>query len=152
MLDELINAAIFNDVSYNAMQEISEFCEVIELSEGDSLISENDADYDIFILTDGALEVVSKGAKSTSEEVVISKADCNVYGEITWLTRNRRTATLRCHGTVSAIKIDGEELIQYMENNPAIGFEIMRNTAVIVAERLENTNSLIKQILWNNNI
>ena len=152
MLDELIDTAIFKDVSYSAMQEISAFCEAMEFNEGESMISENDADYDIFILTEGALEVVSKGAKSTSEEVVISKADCNVYGEITWLTRNKRTATLRCHGAVSAIKIDGEELFKYMEANPAIGFEIMRNTAVIVAERLENTNTLIKQILWNNNI
>jgi len=152
MVDDLLSAAIFNEVAYDAMEDISNFCVRIELSEGDALISENDSDYDLFVLSDGTLEVVSSGSGKTSGEVVISKQDYNVFGEITWLTRNRRTATLRCKDQVSAVKIDGDALTKYMEAHPQVGFEIMRNTAKIVAERLENTNTLIKQILWNSNI
>jgi len=152
MIDELISAAIFSEVPYNAMKDIEAFCTSIELGEGDTLISENDSDSDLYILCDGALEVVSSSSKDTSGEVVISKQNYNVFGEITWLTNNRRTATLRCRGSVNAIQIDGKALMTYLEDHPEVGFEIMRNTARIVAERLENTNTLIKQILWNSNI
>jgi len=152
MIDELIGAAIFKDIPYDAMVEIETFCTLIELGEGDALISENDTDSDLYIVSGGALEVVSSGSSGTSSEVVISEQDYNIFGEITWLIHHRRTATLRCKGNVSAIKIDGMALMNYLETHPAIGFEVIRNTAKIVAERLENTNTLIKQILWNSNI
>jgi len=152
MVEELLEAAIFQDISYTAMKDIAQFSVAIELDEGDALISENEIEYDLYVLSAGTLEVVSSGSDNTSGEVVISKQDYNIFGEITWLTRNRRTATLRCKNQVKAIKIDGDELLKYMENNPVVGFEIMRNTAKIVAERLENTNTLVKQILWNSNI
>jgi len=152
MVDELLSAAIFKNINRDAMDDISDFCELIELDDGDALISENQNDSDLYVLWEGKLEVVSSGTEKTSGEIVISKQDYNIFGEITWLTHKRRTATLRCIGSVNAIKIDGEMLSDYLEENPEIGFQVMKNTAKVLAERLENTNTLIKQILWNSNL
>jgi hypothetical protein len=59
---------------------------------------------------------------------------------------------VRCYGPVEVIQIDGEKLRQYLQQNPHAGFNILRRTAVMVAESLAQTSGLLKQVLWANNI
>lgn len=152
MIDDLLNTELFKDLAYEVLEDIADFCTPINLVEGDALISENDSDYDLYILIEGKLEVVSNSSAGTSNEVVISEQDYSLFGEITWMTHRRRTATLRCQGSVSAMRINGDALMAYLETNTEVGFEVMRNIAKIIATRLENTNTTIKQILFNTNL
>lgn len=153
MINCLVNTFLFQELEFSAIEEIAKFCTKLNLSDGEILISENEAqNYDLFILCMGSVEIVSSSSSKTSEEIVISKQDTEVFGEIAWLTRNKRTATLRCRGEVEAVRIDATKLMEYMEVNPQIGFEIMRKIANLLAKRLEQTNNLLKQILWNTKI
>ena len=152
MIDCLMNTFLFEDLEYTDLERITQFCSQLELDDGDILISENELDYDLYVLCEGYVEIISTGARNLSGEVVISKQDKNVFGEISWLTNCKRTATLRCRGDVVAIRIDGDKLMAYLDSHSQAGFTVMRRAARLLGERLEDTNNLLKQILWNTNI
>jgi hypothetical protein len=42
--------------------------------------------------------------------------------------------------------------MQYLDSHPEVGFPVMKNMALLLADRLNDADSLLKQILWNSNI
>lgn len=146
---ELENVQLFQGLNAGELAEISTLCTRLELTAGDVLISEHDEQADLFILCKGNVEIVSGASATTSSEIAISESEKNIFGEINWLLRAERTATVRCVGDVDAIRIDGQMLMRYLEKNPGAGFPIMRRIAKLLANRLKQSDILIKQILWN---
>lgn len=151
--EQLLKLELFEDLSTDEIDEISAISTLRYLLDGTLLIQENDVDqFDLYVLCQGSLEVVSSHSPATSSEVVISKDEKNIFGEIGWLCQKKRTADVRCYGPVEVIQIDGEGLRLFMKHNPQAGFHILRRTAVMVAESLTQTSGLLKQVLWANNI
>jgi len=150
MTDDLEKATLFQGLNPSQLKAISSFCSLLTLLDGDMLIREEDrGDSDIYLLLDGAVEIVSNNTMITSSEVVISKEDKDVFGEIAWLTGSPRTASVRCRGGVNAIRVDGKALTSYLEQHPAAGYSVMREIALTQSRRMQRTDSLLKQILWN---
>jgi CRP-like cAMP-binding protein len=52
-------------------------------------------------------------------------------------------------GEVEAIRIDGEQFMDYLQTHPETGFKVMRAVTRLVADSLSQTDQLLKQILWN---
>ena len=153
MIDALADSSICENLDHFAIEEIAKFCTKLELVVGDNLISEYDgASFDLYILCEGNVEIVSNHGNASSGEVALSKRDTDLFGEIGWLHRKNRTATVRCIGDVEAIRINGDKFMQYLEQHPQVGFQVMRNIALLITRRLSQTDSLLKQILWNINI
>jgi CRP/FNR family cyclic AMP-dependent transcriptional regulator len=153
MLTGLESISIFNDLELSQLEKISAFCERLQLVEGDVLISENDhSSNDLYVLCNGHVEIISNGSGVTSGDVPISKQDKEIFGEISWLTSGKRTATIRCVDEVEAIRIDGQKLSRYLEQNPDAGFAVTRRIALLLAQRMDQTDNLLKQVLWNSNI
>ncbi|MBI3775187.1 MAG: cyclic nucleotide-binding domain-containing protein [Gammaproteobacteria bacterium] len=153
MINELLNTYLFKDMEYDALQEIAKFSMRLQLNDGDVLIHENESEnFDVFVLCSGPVEVISSSSASVSSDVAISKQDLEIFGEISWITSRKRTATVRCRGEVEAIRINGKVFMSYLEQHPKVGFEVMRKIAMLLAQRLVSTDTLLKQILWNSTL
>ena len=150
MLDELDRSSLFHDLSVSQLKEILPFCTLVQLNDGDILIHEGDSgNRDLYLLCMGSVEIVSNNTAIISNEVVLSKEDTELLGEVSWLTGRRRTASVRCRGHVEAIQIDGQALWEHMESHTDIGFLVMKRIALTLSERIDVTDALMKQILWN---
>jgi len=151
MVEELESFTLFQGFTALQLAEISSFCTVLRLEDGEILIHESEGDdSDLYLLCSGSVEVVSNNTKMTSDEVVISKEENELFGEMAWLSGKKRTASIRCHGSVKAIRIDGDALFKYLQASPELGFVFMHRLALLVTQRLGDSSSLLKQILWNN--
>jgi CRP/FNR family cyclic AMP-dependent transcriptional regulator len=151
--NDLTPVYVFRDLDYKVLEDIAQFSIKLNLYEGDDLISEHHGSLsDLYVLCNGLVEIISSSSGVTSEEVSLSPQDKEIFGEISWLTRRNRTATIRCLGEVDAIRIDGQKFMQYLDNNPQVSFSVMKNIALLLADRLNQADSLLKQILWNTNI
>ncbi len=150
MIEILEKISLFKGLDYSVLADISLLCNAIELTDGEELICEHDdCGWDLFILTKGNVEVISRSSASINGEVVLSKKDKDIFGEVSWLVRQPRTATVRSVGTVEAVKIDGDKLMEYMEHDTRTGFIIAQRIACLLAGRLKHTDDLLKQLLWN---
>lgn len=150
MLAKLDQTQLFKDVDTQALGEISAFCTPLSLEPGDTFIAENDPrSRDLFILCSGRVEIITSSNGITSGESIISEQDKEVFGEISWITGRKRTASVRCVDEVEAIRIDGEQLMDYLQAHPETGFAVLRVVVGLVADSLTQTDQLLKQILWN---
>jgi len=150
MIEELEKVSLFKELSYLQLEAISQFCQLLNMTDGEMLIRESDKNVsDLYLLCAGSVEIVSSATAITSGEVVISKQDKDLFGEMGWLTAAPRTASVRCHGNVQAIRVDGQALSKYLHSHPDVGFIIMRHIALTLSQRLQGTDALLKQILWN---
>jgi len=150
MIEDLEKVSLLRELSPQQLDEVSRFCTMLSLADGEMLIKESDkSGSDMYLLCKGRVEIVSSGSTITSGEVVISKEDKDVFGEMAWLTNAPRTASVRCHGNVQAIRIDGVALSEYLNGHPDIGYVIMRQIALTLSQRMQGTDALLKQILWN---
>lgn len=153
MINDLLQTYLFKDIEYAALQDIVNFSNRLTLVDGEVLIHENETEnFDVFVLCSGSVEIISSSSRTVSGDVVISKADMEVFGEISWITRRKRTATVRCRGEVDAIKIDGKVFMHYLEAHPKVGFNVMYRMSRVLADRLVATDTLLKQILWNSTL
>lgn len=150
MIEELEQVKLFKELSGQALQDIAAFCSRLELEDGDTFISENDPrSRDLYILCNGRVEIVTSSTGITSSESIISQQDKELFGEISWISGRKRTATVRCVGEAEAIRIDGEQFMAYLQSHTDTGFIVMRAVALLVADSLSQTDQLLKQILWN---
>lgn len=153
MLYDLENIGLFQDLSHEDLNAIAKFCRREILADGDVIIHENErTGHDLFILCKGTVEVVSNETNTVSNEAVLSPESKELFGEISWVTKSRRTASVRCKGPAEVIRIDGARLDAYMAQHPSVGFAIMRRIAILLSQRLSETDTLLKQILWNTGI
>jgi len=152
MIEILGQNSLFKGLADQQLEDIADLSSRTEYDDGDFLIREDDKNTDLYILCEGLVEIVSNNTAKTSGEVVLSSEDKDVFGEINWLTNSKRTAGVRCHGPVDAIRINGEALMSYLENNTEVGFKVTRRIARLLSARMEESNRLLKQILWNEHI
>jgi len=150
MMLELADSTLFSDTNFEVLENISKFSRRRECSDGDILIEENSSrNFDLFILCEGSVEITSNSTGNASSEIVISSQEKDLLGEISWLLRKQRTATVRCVGETIAIQIDGDKLMAYFESNNESGYHFMKKIAILLSKRLLNTHDLLKQLLWN---
>ncbi len=150
MISEFDDISLFKELDGQALEDISEFSTKLNLLDGEIVISENELQpFDLYVLCNGHVEVVSNSSDITSGEVTLSQQDKEIFGEISWLVGRKRTATIRSVGEVEIIRIDGQKLTNYLRTHPETGFIIMRAIANLLAESLSQTDQLLKQILWN---
>jgi len=150
MIVELGKVSVFNALNDKELGEVTQFCRDASLADGEVLISEHETgSSDLFVLCKGSVEVVSNDSAITSNEVTLSKLDKDIFGEVGWLCEGNRSATVRAVGPIEVIRIDGVALKNYLFNKPDIGIKVIFNIAQTLAKRLNNTDSLLKQVLWN---
>lgn len=153
ILEQLMNVSLFEGINIRAMTDISSFCDIRELDDGDILISENDTEnWDIFVLCNGSVEIVSNKSLNISNEIVLSSGEIDILGELSWLLNTKRSATVRCKGEVTIIHIDGQKLKDYFNKNTEIGYSFMKNLSKLLAKRLMQTDIMLKQVLCSTNI
>lgn len=154
MIELLGRTEFLSDLDITTLADISTFSTYLSLHQGDILMSENDKSNNaIYLLCSGDVEVLSNRSGITSGEVVLSNKDTEIFGEMRWLKpHGGRTATVRCKSDVKVIEIDGDKLMGYLEHNSKAGFLLMRRIANILANRMRNTDVLLKQLLWNSQV
>jgi CRP-like cAMP-binding protein len=151
--NDLAPVYVFRDLEFSVLEAIAGFSAKRHFFAGEDLISEHRGSLsDIYVLCAGTVEIISSSSGVTSEEVSLSRQDKEIFGEISWLTQRKRTATIRCLSEVEAVCIDGHQFMQYLDSHPEVGFPVMKNMALLLADRLNDADSLLKQILWNSNI
>jgi len=150
IIDHLAESHIFSQLGIEDLETIAKFAEFKRLDDNYLLIKEgSEDDFSIYILVSGALEIVSSRDENISSEVVISHQEKDLFGEIAWVTREKRIASVRTHGAAEIIRINGEWLDSFIDDNPKVGCKILRNVSMALCQRIKGNNTLIKQILWN---
>lgn len=135
----LKNVYIFKDLTEDEVDKIKKITTLIEIETGQKLFSENDESNAFYIIKTGSV-MVKKGSIVLS---VLNQGES--IGEITFLNRERRTATITAIEHTEILKIKYKDLDDLMEENPKIASKIYKTIAITLSKRLVEMSSNIEK-------
>ena len=91
------------------------------------------------------IEIRSPFGSATQKIATIKRGE--MFGELSLVDGFLRSATARASDEVVALGFDNERLEALMEEDPRIGFLVMRNLANVLSSRIRNTNLRLRNAL-----
>jgi len=101
---------------------------------GQIILLEGDDSQDLYILVSGELEIL-KGNKKISE----IRETGSLFGDMSFLLRSKRTATVKAKTDVKALCIPKEEVTVFLREYP----DVSREIAKLLAKRLDETSQIV---------
>ena len=123
--------ALFNDFSDDELAEVLRVGYWEQYGPGETIIKEGLDDYSFCILVAGDVEVKKRGQVLTN----LKTGDC--FGEMSYLARKRRTATIAALNDVSILRISEAQMDQARDSVQARFNKVFLKTLV---QRLEQTS------------
>jgi CRP-like cAMP-binding protein len=142
---------IFDNLSSTQLELVASICESISLKKGDVLFKENDSSKEMYVIAQGAVEVLmNPGAISLErnlEPVVLTELrQGQVVGEVALVDQGLRSATIKAsENKTHVLRLPRERLMLLCDTYPELGYKIMRNLAADLALKIRNTDLTIRQ-------
>ncbi|HWQ84494.1 MAG TPA: cyclic nucleotide-binding domain-containing protein [Anaerolineales bacterium] len=134
---------LFHDLSQVEVREISALCRERVLQSGDYLVRQGEYGDEMFILTEGFVEVLLERRGDTPPRVLITLGPGQTTGEMALLDLGPRSASVRAVSTPTVVQaIQRAEFKALCEKNTQIGYKVMRNLALDLVFKLRHRNLL----------
>ncbi|MBN2657501.1 MAG: cyclic nucleotide-binding domain-containing protein [Spirochaetales bacterium] len=143
IIDKLKKIPLFADICENDgyMNEVSRICTIRKFKKDEKIIVEGDIGSEMFIVYDGAVEIIKRSRAGDDFTVVKLKAEYNVFfGEMALIDDDKRSATVLALEDSVFIVMDKDDFEKLGNRKPEIGLPITRVILKTVASRLRKTN------------
>ena len=132
---------LFVGLNVDEIEKVARICSEKKFSKGQIITKEGDRGDELFIITEGFVEVLLSEKPSSSARVVVSLGSGQVIGEMALLDQGPRSATLMASSQPAVLQViqraDFENLCQ---ENTHIGYVVMRNLAADLSFKLRHRN------------
>jgi CRP/FNR family cyclic AMP-dependent transcriptional regulator len=118
------------------------------LPEGTVIVEEDQQGKTCYFIVDGRVDIEIRppfSGRSPQKLATIKRGE--VFGELSLVDGFLRSATCRAMEPVEVIAFSNEALERLMEQDPKIGFRIMRNVANVLSSRIRSTNMKLRNAL-----
>lgn len=133
-------------------EELKKFLAVthrLQFPTGAAVIKEGEAGDAMYILVEGAVEIskslVMKMGREDFQDrdkilTKLSAEDHAVFGEVALFEQGKRTATVTALTDCAILEINRDGFLRLAEENPRIGYKIIRNITQILCSRLRKAD------------
>lgn len=122
--------------------------EKMDYRKRDIILEEDDEGQDVYLILQGEVQVRSKvagGDKLSSGLARLGEND--FFGELAMFDGERRSAEVIALTDCEIIKIDGPNLIRFMDENPEKGYFVLRDIFMNLVRHLRQNNIRTKTVL-----
>ena len=152
----LRDADIFYDLTVTQLERIEEFCEERTYQKGDQIFGENAHSDELYIIISGQVNILlnpnliasKKDARDTESETIATLREGQSFGEIALVDQGIRSASARAgsDGTCLLL-IRRDRLLPLCNSAPEMGYRIMYNLALDLAQKMRNADFRIREAL-----
>ena len=141
-LDRLIrDIDLFDGLSEAEIIEIITICRERRLKPGEILIRQGENGDEMYLITEGFVEVVLGTRGDNPPRVMITLGPGQVTGEMALLDKGARSATVRAVSDPTIVQaIRRQEFDALCQKNTRIGYKVMRNIAIDLVFKLRHRN------------
>jgi CRP-like cAMP-binding protein len=139
---------LFHGLPEDALEAIASFSHEMSFAAGDTICSEGRRAGHIYLLLEGTVEL-SVSPRSQPEPVTISllKSLGLAFGWSAIVGSGYYTASAYAASDVRLVAVGGRELMDYLAQNHAVGFEVIKRVAHVVSYRLGSVRSLLLETI-----
>lgn len=130
---------MFEGLTADELDKIAAICTERRYRIGDVIARQGHPGDELFIITDGFVEVVLGERPSASARVVVSLGSGQITGEMALLDHGPRSATVRATSDPTIVQvIERQGFEQLCQKNTHIGYIVMRNLAADLSFKLRH--------------
>ena len=154
--EQLKNYKIFENLNDDQIDKFHSAIKKEKIDSGNKFIVEGDEGNSIYLLLKGEAEInqaltlsVNKGESDKREKSIMKLTDRDFpqFGEMSIFSEGDvRTANVRAQTDCTLAKIDKEDLFKICNDNPEIGFFVMRNLGRIITQNLIKANQNVLKL------
>jgi signal-transduction protein with cAMP-binding, CBS, and nucleotidyltransferase domain len=131
---------LFNSLTVDNLAEISEFCHLYNMREGDRIFAEATKARDVHLCRSGKVDIAIWMGPPWNRNIAVHRAKRGeVFGWSALVAPYIYTASAECVESGEEIRIKGSELLSVFKQNPRIGYIIMENLSANISLRLTQT-------------
>jgi len=137
----LQGADLFEGLSDKEFDKIARICSEKRFHKGDLIAKEGEAGNELFVITEGFVEVVIGERPTKSARVVVSLGSGQIIGEMSLVDQGPRSASVRATSDPTIVQvIKRKDLEDLAKQDPSIGYTVMRNLAADLSFKLRHSN------------
>lgn len=126
---------IFVGLTPEEIEHIHKICAPHTVSENDRIFLEGDDSTCMYVLMFGQVQL-----RTRKKGIIHTVEPGEVFGEIGFINQQKRTASAIATKTSIILQIDTGAFHQLLDKQPRIGFTIMRNITLSLAEHITRMN------------
>lgn len=139
---------LFEGLDDSELAKIADICHERIRNEGDLFFVQGRKAAGLHLCRSGKVDVLVRVYEPWGMEVTIHKVKPGeTFGWSALVEPNIYTASAECEGKVEALYIKGSDLLNLFEENPHIGYMVMRNLSALVSSRLTETREKLAKEL-----
>lgn len=134
--DILSQTAFFAELDLQQRQLIARLCRLVEYPQDSQIYSLGEHADDFYILIDGMVRFsIALGNRQTSAGEVIRRGEVFGWAAIIEHAQSR-IATALCLTPCSVLAVNGNQLLELMENDHSLGYRILKQLNFLVTGKL----------------
>lgn len=144
----LSQSSLFEGLTEEQLQAVADTAEETSCQQGAVLFWEGDLAEYLYILLEGEINIFVQ-LSSRPGRVTVSVIS-EPYQSIGWsglVAPHVHTASALCETDCRLVAIDGEALMRVLEDDPALGFVVMRRISEVLSSRARNTRFALLKTL-----
>jgi len=141
-IEVLADATIFRDMTEAELTAIADICQEEYLSAGDLVFPQGSTSNELYVVACGEVDILLDRSMSSEEEdsgqiTIATMRRGEAFGEIALVDQGVRSAAAACElSDTCVLVIPSADLIALCENQPMLGFKLMRNLAADLAHTI----------------
>src|SRR4030067_1092471 len=132
---------LFNGLSEDELHHVASICGERRLARGEIITTQGLQGDELFIVTEGLVEVLITGSKKDSHKIIVNLGEGQLIGEISLVDKGPRSPTVRAIIDPTVVQVIRRDQFEALcEQNTHIGFIVMRNIATDLSFKLRHRN------------
>ncbi|HXH37547.1 MAG TPA: DUF1003 domain-containing protein [Thermoanaerobaculia bacterium] len=140
----LANIPLFESLTQEDLNGLTIRLEESDYSPGDVIFRQGDEGSALFVIEEGAVEI--SFGEGTANVVLATLFNGQYFGELSLFDGAPRSATARAVKQTHVIRLDRDDLVDFVHKNPAAALRIIEE----MGERLRQTNELMSRQVSRN--
>ncbi len=141
-LSQLQAMPIFAPLPESSLEKIIPLLQRRRISTGTDIIQQGDVGQFLYVIIKGAVLVLREGGQ-VREEVLATLAEGECFGEMSLISGEPISATIRAKGSVTLLQMSKEDFDQLLEENPSLSVYFTK----LLTQRLQQTNIRMMEVL-----
>lgn len=138
---QLKELSFFRKFPQTVIEELQKCAQTVNFQEGDIIIKQGETNESLYFLLNGVLDVFVDGGR-----VAEMKKEGDLIGEMSLISQQVSSATIKAQTAVSLVKIDGDSLHRLATNGNPGADSLYKVYSDILVQKLEATNHRAKKL------
>lgn len=147
VINSLKESRMFNGLTEEQLESIKESGEIISVEQNVTLFEQNSEGNEVYILLSGRVQITVELAHKAEQAPVHTVVPGDLFGEFALITNNPRSARATAQQNSKLFMLARENFNKLAEENPEVGFVMVKNLSEILIERITKTTSELRSSL-----